>query len=559
MAKISGGAVLVRSLLSHGAECVFTLCGNHLLSTYDAAIGTRLRLVDVRQESAAAHMADAWTRVTGRPGVCLVTGGPGHTNALTGVATAWAADSPIIFLSGSSERALRGKGAMQELDQVGLARPIVKWAAEVEDPRQIPAMIARAYRVAQTGRPGPVHLTLPVDVLDATADDLDVAQPVQANGKQFGRTAPNPASIDRALAALAQSERPVIIAGAGAWWSDAGEQLREFVETAGVPLFTIDTARGIVSDDHPLCFGYADPLLNPAASLLGEADLVILLGKRLDFRLRFGEVFAPEAAIVQIDAEALDVGQNRTVEVPVVGDVAIALEELLLLVQGKPLSFEPWVRRLGRAAAEGVLARVPAEGSDETPLHPLRVVREVRDLLGDDYCLAFDAGDFVQWARQALPARVPGGWLRLGPMATLGAAIPFALAAKLARPSARVFALTGDGGVGFYGYELDTAVRHAVPFVTVVANDAAWGMEKNLQLGIYGPGRVIGSELRPTRYDEVMRALGGHGEHVTRPEELRPALERALTADGPSLVNVETAGIPSTLTDAAVRRKLARR
>ncbi len=559
MARISGGAVLVRSLLSHGAECVFTLCGNHLLSIYDAAIGTRLRLVDVRQESAAAHMADAWTRVTGRPGVCLVTGGPGHTNALTGIATAWAADSPVIFLSGSSERALRGKGAMQELDQVGLARPIVKWAAEVEDARQIPSMIARAYRIALSGRPGPVHLTLPVDVLDSTVEEYEAMPVAQPNWKVAGRVAPSPTQMDRALAALAQAERPVAIAGAGAWWSDAGEELLEFVEATGVPLFTIDTARGLVSDDHPLCFGYADPLLNTAATLFGEADLVFLFGKRLDFRLRFGDVFAPNAAIVQIDSEALEIGQNRAVEVPVVGDVGLALEEMLVLVQSRKFSFEPWVRRLGRKAAEGVLARQSAEGSDQTPIHPLRLVREVRELLGDDYCLAFDAGDFVQWARQSLPAREPGSWLRLGPMATLGAAIPFALAAKLARPTARVFALTGDGGVGFYGYELDTAVRHSVPFVTVVANDAAWGMEKNLQLGIYGRGRVIASELRATRYDELMRVFGGHGEHVSRPEEIRPALERALAADGPALVNVETAGIASSLTDAAVLRKLARR
>jgi acetolactate synthase-1/2/3 large subunit len=556
---MSGGAVLVRSLLENGAECVFTLCGNHLLAVYDAAIDTHLRLIDVRQESAAAHMADAWTRVTGRPGVCLVTGGPGHTNALTGIATAWAADSPVIFLSGSSERSLRGKGAMQELDQVGLARPIVKWAAEVESPQQIPSMLARAYRIAQTGRPGPVHLTLPVDVLDSTVDDLEVEHVLQPNWRLAGRATPNPAMLDRAVAALAQSERPIAIAGAGAWWSDAGDALHDFIETTGIPLFTIDTARGLVSDDHPLCFGYADPLLNPAARLFDRADLVLLLGKRLDFRLRFGDIFAPDAAIIQVDADATDLGQNRTVEVPIVGDVGIALEELLLLLRSKTLSFEPWVRRLGRAAAEGILAREPGETSDQVPLHPLRIVREVRELLGDDYCLTFDAGDFVQWARQGLPARMPGRWLRLGPMATLGAAIPFALAAKLARPSARVVALTGDGGVGFYGYELDTAVRHSVAFVTVVANDGAWGMEKNLQLGIYGPERVIASELRATRYDEVMRVLGGHGEHVSRPEELRSALERALAADGPALVNVETAGLPSTLTDAAVRRKLARR
>jgi acetolactate synthase I/II/III large subunit len=559
MGRISGGAILARSLLEQGADCVFTLCGNHLLSVYDAAIGSALRLIDVRHESAAAHMADAWARVTGRPGVCLVTGGPGHTNALTGIATAWAADSPVIFLSGSSERAHRGMGAMQEIDQVGLARPIVKWAAEVEDARQIPSMLARAYRLAQTGRPGPVHLTLPVDVLDSMVDELEVAPATSVNWRLVGRSKPHSATAGRVLALLDKAERPIIVAGAGAWWSDAGESLSAFVEATGIPLFTVDTARGLVSDDHPLCFGYADPLLNPAARLFDQADVVILLGKRLDFRLRFGEVFSPAAQLVQVDVDAADLGQNRAVRIPIVGDVGLTLEVLLEALKARSFSFEDWTRGLGRAAAEGVLAREPAETSDQEPLHPLRIVRQVRELLEDDSCLAFDAGDFVQWARQGLPARSPGRWLRLGPMATLGAAIPFALAAKLARPSARVFALTGDGGVGFYGYELDTAVRHSVPFVTVVANDAAWGMEKNLQLGIYGQGRAIASDLRPTRYDAVMEALGGHGEHVSRPAELRPALERALACGRPALVNVETASLPSSLTDAAVRRKVARR
>jgi acetolactate synthase-1/2/3 large subunit len=217
------------------------------------------------------------------------------------------------------------------------------------------------------------------------------------------------------------------------------------------------------------------------------------------------------------------------------------------------------VRELSRARESGVLDRQAAENSDEQPIHPLRVVREVRELLGDDYCLAFDAGEFVQWARAALPAREPGRWLRLGPMATLGAAIPFAIAAKLARPRARVFAILGDGAVGFSGFEFDTAVRHNVPFVAVVGNDAAWGMERNLQVGIYGRNRVMASDLRPTRYDRVVEALGGHGEHVVAPAGLRPALERALASNRPALVNVATAGVPSLLTESSVRRKLGRR
>lgn len=557
MARMTGGGALVRALRAQGVECVFTLSGNHLLAAYDAALDQGLRLVDVRHEAAAAHMADAWTRVTGRPGVCLVTGGPGHTNALTGVATAWAADSPVIWLSGASELSEKGHGAMQELDQVGIAGPVTKWSAEVADPRQIPTYLARAFQIAQSGRPGPVHLTIPTDVMDASVGEAEVAFPAPVDWRAAARASGNPELIGRALDLLAGAERPVVVAGAGAWWAGAGGALRAFVEATGLPVFTIDTARGLISDDHPLCFGYADPILNPAA-LFGRADAVLLLGRRLDFRLRFGQAFAPAARLVQVDAEPADLGLNRQPEVAIAGDVAAVVEQLFDGARRRSWSTEGWLKELARARDAAVAAREPAERSEQAPLHPLRIVREVRDLLGDDYCLTFDAGEFVQWARQGLPAREPGRWLRLGAMATLGCAIPFAIAAKLARPAARVFALTGDGGLGFYGFEFDTAARHGIPFVAVVANDAAWGMERNLQIGIYGRDRVVASQLRPTRYDRVVEALGGHGEHVAAPAELRPALERALASGLPALVNVESASVPSALGEASVRRKVAR-
>lgn len=568
MAKISGGATLVRALRAQGVDCVFTLCGNHLLSVYDAVIDDGLRLIDVRHEAAAAHMADAWARVTGRPGVCLVTGGPGHTNALTGIATAWAADSPVIWLSGASELANQGMGAMQEMDQVGVARPVTKWSAEVTDARQIPRSLDKAFQIAQTGRPGPVHLTLPVDVVDTTVEEGEVEYAEPTDWRVATRTSANPALVPAALDLLARAQRPVVVAGAGAWWTGAGEQLSAFVEATGLPVFTIDTARGLISDDHPLCFGYADPLLNSAATLFGRADVVLLLGRRLDFRLRYGQVFAPEARLIQVDAEPTDLGRNRRPAVAIAGDVAAVLEQFLSYERSASRRAEPpqrawsrgsWLEELTRAREAGVASREAGESSDERPLHPLRIVREVRAVLGDDYCLTFDAGDFIQWGRQALPARQPGAWLRLGPMATLGSAIPFAIAAKLARPRSRVIALTGDGGMGFYGFEFDTAVRHQVPFVTVVANDAAWGMERNLQIGIFGPDRVVASALQPTRYDRFVAVLGGHGEHVSAPEELRPALERAIAANRPALVDVEAACLASSLTDASVARKRARR
>jgi acetolactate synthase I/II/III large subunit len=559
LTKLSGGDVLVRSLRQHGATCAFTLCGNHLLSTYDAAIGSGLRLVDVRHESAAAHMADAWARVTGAPGVCLVTGGPGHTNAITGIATANGADSPVIWISGGSEAEFAGQGAMQEIDQVAIARPVTKWSAAATSIREIPRLVANAYRVAQTGRPGPVHLTLPVDIMDAVVDEDSLAFPPAIDWKLSARTDPNPDLVDQALGLLATARRPVVVAAAGAWWSGAGPALHAFAERTAVPIFTIDTARGLISDDHPACFGYADPLLNPAATLFSQADVALVLGRRLDYRLRYGGVFPRDCKLIQVDAEPADIGASRPADLAIAGSPAAVLDQMAAKATTYRWDTAEWRAALAQARADGAEKRQPFERSDVEPLHPLRLVRAVHDALPDDYCLTFDAGDFIQWARQGLPARRPSRWLRLGPMATLGCAIPFAIAAKLARPESTVFALTGDGGVGFYGFELDTAVRHNVPFVLVVANDAAWGMEKNLQIGIYGRERVTAADLLPTRYDEVARALGAWGEHVDRAADLEPALRRAVASGRPAVLDITAECAPSSTTDASVRRKLARR
>ena len=568
MTRLTGGTALVRALLDQGVERVFTLCGNHLLAVYDAALDLaaagddRLKFTDVRHEASAAHMADAWARVTGRPGVCLLTGGPGHTNALTGIATAWAADSPVIWLSGASELANEGMGAMQEMDQVGVARPVTKWSHQVTDVREIPSALAKAFQIAQTGRPGPVHLSLPVDVVDATADEASISFPKAVDWKAATASAGNPALVEAALDLLASAEQPAIVAGAGAWWSGAGEALRAFVEATGVPVFTIDTARGLISDEHPLCFGYADPALNPAAFSLAAADVVLLLGRRLDYRLRYGGVFGPTTKLIQIDAEPTDLGRNRAAEIAIAGSPALVIEQMADgagLREWPTAALAAWRATIGKMRAAYAAAREPEENSEMAPLHPWRICREVRETLGDDYVLTFDAGDFIQFARDSLPARQPNSWLRLGAMATLGCAIPFAIAAKLARPSANVVALTGDGGVGFYGFEFDTAVRHGVAFTCVVANDAAWGMEKNLQIGIYGPDRLLNSELRPTRYDRVVEALGGYGEHVAAPAELKPALQRAMASNRPALVDVETAGVASSMTHASVARKVARK
>lgn len=555
MTKITGGAILVRSLLDQGASHVFTLSGNQILPIYDAAIGSALRLIDVRHEGAAANMADAWARVSGQPGVCLVAGGPGHTNAITGIATAQAADSPIIWLSGASEASLRGMGAMQELAQVRLAQPITKWAAEVSDIRRLPAMVQEAYRVATTGRPGPVHLSLPSDLLESSVDEGEVRFPSRTDWREVDRHSFDRDLAGEAEALLVSARRPAVIAGSTAFWYRAGPAIRQLVEKMRLPLFTIESARGLVSDDHPCCFGYADPLLNPVAEKLAEADVVLLVGKKLDFRLRYGQVFADDAKLIQVDADPLNIGGNRQPALGIVGHPAAVVEKLLERPAAPTLADPGWLGELEAARNEHFGTLAPALHSNETPIHPLRLAGAVREVMPGDTVLTFDAGDFVQWSRTLLPARRAGSWLRLGPMATLGCSIPYAIAARLARPEFQAIALAGDGGAGYHLMEFDTAVRHNIPFLLVVANDAAWGTEKQLQIGIYGEDRTPASDLLPTRYDRIVEAIGGHGEYVERPEELEPALKRAIESGMPACVNVRTRCVPSQQTLRAVARR----
>lgn len=553
---MNGARLLVEGLKKGGVECVFSLSGDHINPIYDACLDFDLRIVDTRHESAAALMADAWARVTGRPSVFVVTGGPGHTNALTGLATAFLQGSPVLSISGAPESFLKGQGAFQELDQLALVRPITKWAQVVNDPRRIPEAIATAFREALTGRPGPVHLTIPIDVLSREGEavlppppSVEISRPsLEAEG----------GLIEKALALLRQAERPVLITGSGAWWSQAGYELEQFVEITRIPLFTIGLARGLVSDDNPRCFGYADPLLNGAAKEFVHADVICILGKRVDYRLAFGgpRLFDPEARIIQVDIHPAEIGRNREVEVGIVADARTFLRECLAHLK-EPWSERPWLHHLSSVAQEWRTTLRDGEESSEIPIHPLRLCRELREVLPPEATVAIDAGDFLQWVRIALPARRPGRWLRLGPLGTLGAAIPFGLAAKLARPGEPVVVVTGDGGFGYHGFELHTALRHDLPIVVIIGNDRAMGMEKQIQTALYGPDRVIGCELGLVHYEKVVEALGGHGEFVEDPDEIRPALLRAFAAGRPACVNVMIRGVPSPLAEVSIANKRA--
>lgn len=556
MATISGAQLLVKALKQEGIDRIFSLCGDHLNAVYHACLEQGIRIVDVRHESAAAHMADGWARVTGRPGVCAVTGGPGHTNAITGVATAFLAGSPVIFLSGAFETIGADRYTFQELDQIGLARPITKWARLVTDPKRIPEYTATAFREAMAGRPGPVHLSLPVDVLLKRVEEEGITFSSPERYRPESRPQGEPRLIEQAFELLRRAERPVLIAGSGTFWAKASEELQRFIERTKIPLFTVDLARGIVSDLHPFCFGYADPFLSKTAQVaFQEADVVLLIGKRFDFRLGFGgpKVFNPHAKVIQIDITQQELGRNRGVELGVLADARAALEQLLAITR-TPWQEKPWVRHLRTIRQEWRESLKPYEESEATPIHPLRLCREVKEFLTEEAIIAIDGGDFLQWPRMVLPARRPGHWLRLGSLGTVGAALPLALAAKLAKPEAPVVLFIGDGGMGFYGYEFHTAVRHNLPIVAIVGNDQGWGMERQIQAAIYGEDKTVGVELGLLRYDRIVEAMGGHGEFVEKPEELRPALERAFASGLPACVNVMIQPVKSPLCEASIAK-----
>jgi acetolactate synthase-1/2/3 large subunit len=558
--KLTGSHLIAQALQMEGVRNIFTLAGDHILPVLDVMADGDFRFLDTRHEQAAVHMADAWGRITGQPGVAMYTT-PGFANAIPGLANATHSGSPLLSISGCAELGELGRGAMQEIDQVGMAKPTTKGAWMVTEARRIPDMIAHALRVAYSGRRGPVHLTIPVDIQQQVVSEDEVAfyQP-----SEYRSTTPALASADAVRTAvdlLRAASRPLIIAGSAAAYSASGEALQQFIEMTRLPLMTEGDARGLVSDDHPYCFGFFDSGLNRAARLIRQADLVVLLGRKQD--LIVGYVMPPtvsaDAKVIQIDPSAAEIGRNRGVAVGIVGDVEAVVEQLTQEASKHAWRDLPWLKQL-RAEREAQAEEldslaVPSTGSGqapEAPMHALYVHKILRERLGPDDCLVFDGGDFCHWGRAYHQALQPKSWWYLPTLGMLGSALPTAMTVKLAYPDRRVFMLTGDGAFGFNGMEFDTAVRHNLAVVAIMGNDSAWGIDRQIQLGVYG--RPVATDLLPSRYDLVARGLGAHGELVENPEELPSAIDRAVKLERPALINVQVQRAISPRAQAAIAR-----
>jgi acetolactate synthase-1/2/3 large subunit len=521
------------ALKAAGVECVFTLSGGHVMGIYDGCLDEGIRVIDVRHEQAAVHAADAWARLNpGRVGVAILTAGPGVTDGVTGVANAWRANSPILVFGGQGPFDNMRRGSLQEMDHLSVMRPITKWTDACYQTHRIGEYIEVAIRHALSGVPGPAFLEIPMDILHGPLDTESVEVP-RFRDYRVASTAPQ-ALIEDAANLVEFAERPMVMAGTALKWSEGGEALRRFAEATHVPVFTNGMGRGQLPMNHPQFFNRS------RKDALAGADVMVLAGTPLDFRMKYGASIPPGTKIVQLDLDETLIGQNRGADVGLVGNLGANLDALREAIGGA-VDASSWSTEL-RAIEDDAAAALAAQlNSDEVPIDPMRLCREIADFIDtdDEMIVIGDGGDIVAQASKVLRVPERGTWMDPGPLGTLGVGMPFALAAQLSNPDKRVLIIYGDGSFGLNGFEFDTAVRFGLPIVGIVGNDAAWGQMLRPQSMIYGADRLVATELRYTRYDQVVEALGGHGEHVTEPGEIAGALERAFASGKPALVNVE--------------------
>jgi acetolactate synthase-1/2/3 large subunit len=530
-----GGRVVARALKREGVSHVFTLCGGHVMSIYDGCLDEGIAVIDVRHEQSAAHAADGWARVTGQPGVAIVTAGPGLTDAVTGVATAWRANIPMVCIGGQAPRAFQDMGGLQDMAHVDLMRPITKWSVAVPSSKRLGEYVATAFRVATTNVPGPVFLEMPLDFLFDMVEERDISE--WEHSRTEAGVGPDPRFVEKAFELLRGAQRPVCLVGSQLFWSRQREAYPEFVTTFGMPVYVNGQARGSLDPDDPHWF------LQTRKDALKKADVVLIFGTPLDFRIGYGRdrVINPDAKLIQVDLDGRELGRNRPCDVGIIGDTGMVMAGLTACARASKFTPElsrPWLaelRGLEKQKWEGLAAQLT---SDEAPLNPLRVCAEVDKFVTKDTIVIGDGGDFVGSAANVLRPRGFGHWLDAGPLGTLGAGPGYAMAAKLASPKSDVIIMYGDGAFGLNMMEFEACIRQKINVVGIIGNDAAWTQILRGQVQLYGPDRTPACRLAPTRYDLMIEAMGGHGEWVETPAALRPAIERALGCGKPAVVNV---------------------
>ena len=530
---MNGSQVLAEALERQGVDMFFYIMGAPMLMVESEALKRGLRGIDVRHEQAAAMMAHAYARLRLRPGVCMAASGPGVTNLITGVAHAWADGVPVIALGGSAPFGTWGRGAFQEIDQLAMMAPCTKWAARVHHAKRLPEYLDQAFRHAMSGKPGPVYLDLPGDVLFQEVDPAAIEWPQPWNAETRARPQAAPGEIDALLALLEQARSPIVVTGGGVLWAEAERELQAFVEQAGIPFYTTPQSRGMIPEDHPLCY------LTARSTAFREADLILVIGTRLNYVIGHAAPprFAAEARRVRIDIEPDEIANSRHLDLAIVGDAKAVLRQLRAAAADRLSgdSFASWRERLRGRNSGKQEEQEALLSSSEVPIHPLRLCKEIRDFIDRDAILVVDGQEILNFGRQTIPSFVPNHRMNSGVFGTMGVGLPLGVGAKLAAPDKQVVVLHGDGSFGMNAMEFDTAVRHGVPVLVVISLNGGWTGDPDRAK----PGRDLGY----TRYDRIAEALGGHAEYVEDPDDIRPALERAAAANAagqPALVNVVT-------------------
>lgn len=530
---LKGFQILAKALARQGIKDFFFLMGGPLIDGAGSCIEEGIRGIDVRHEQGASFMAHAYARVLGRPGVCMAASGPGTVNLFTGIVNAHVDCSPVVAIGGSSPYLKGGKGLFQEMDQVGMMRPYTKWAERVYDPRRIPELVAIAMGQAMAGKPGPTYLDFPGDVLYQSVEEDQIAWPREGGWRERFRPHAGRDDIERVIAALSRAERPIILSGSGILWSDAAAEFAAWIEASGIPFYTTPQGRGVVVEDHPYCYTSA------RTTAFREADLIMVIGTRLNYVFNHLDQprFSPDAKVIRIDIDPEELAHSLRADVRVVADAKAILGQLVEAAAGRIGSdtFAAWRKRLGDVEAEKRTKQGGNAPLNDVPIHPLRLCADVADILGRDDILVVDGQEILNFGRQSIPTYTPRHRINSGTFGTMGVGLPFGIGAKAAKPDHQVVVLHGDGSFGMNAMELDTAVRHNLPVLVVVSLNGGWTAD---------PDQVkAGRNLGYTRFDLMAAALGCHAEHVERPGDIRPALERAraaVAAGKTALVNVVT-------------------
>ena len=526
---VSGGHLVARALRNEGVDTIFTLCGGHIIDIYDGCIDEGIKVVDVRHEQVAAHAADGYARQTGRLGCVVTTAGPGCTNAVTGIATAFRSESPVLHIGGQAAQSQHRMGGLQDLPHVDMMRPITKFSSSVASTERVADMVSMAARECFAGAPGPSYLEIPRDVLDREVPLEKAVLPVAGRYRASTRSCGDPAGIERLADLLVDSERPAILLGTQVWTARAHEEALALVRELNIPAYMNGAGRGLLPPGDPHCFH------RTRGDAFKRADVIVIVGTPFDFRMGYGKRLSSEATIVQIDLDYRTVGKNRDVSLGLVGDPGAVLGAVLAASSGRAgnraRARQSWLEELRELEVKKTERLMPLFRSDKTPISPYRVAWELNEFLTPDTVYIGDGGDVVTISAQAVQPRAPGNWMDPGALGSLGVGTGFALATGLVHPDKEVLCYYGDGSFGMTAFDMETANRFGAPYLAVIGNNSAMNQIRYGQIAKYGEERGdIGNLLGDIPFSRFGEMLGGYGEEVRDPNEIAPALRRARDA-----------------------------